>query len=76
MSEPITVTIYHRDYDQYPKPLISSVRYHVAGGHAHVSIWNRGGLSGVVVVNADDVVAFVARLIPMDSRQAEANDAR
>lgn len=46
------------------RPLISSVRCEVLGNHCHVSIWNRGGCAGKLVVDADDGVKLALLLIP------------
>lgn len=46
------------------KPLISSLRWEVLGEQAYISVWNRGGKAGDLVVDADDAPAIVERLIP------------
>lgn len=43
---------------------VSMVRWTVGGGHAHMAIWNRGGLSGEIVVEARDAAQIAARLMP------------
>jgi len=45
-------------------PIITSVRWEVLGGHAHMSVWNRGGKSGDLVLDADDANIVAERLIP------------
>ena len=45
------------------KDLISSVRVEPGPKHARLSVWNRGGLAGVLVVNAEDAKEIAARLL-------------
>lgn len=42
-----------------PGSAVSSVRIKVQGGHARLSIWNRGGLAGEIVVNTADADEIV-----------------
>ncbi len=44
------------------RPLISSVRVQVLGGHAHIDVWARGGKSGSLCVDAGDARELVARI--------------
>lgn len=44
--------------------IITSVRWEVLGGHARMSVWNRGGKAGDLVVEARDALALADRLIP------------
>lgn len=46
------------------RSLITSVRSEVLGGHAHISVWSRGGKSGTLVVDAPDALSLCRRLIP------------
>lgn len=43
--------------------VVTSVRVRPSGKHDRVSIWNRGGLSGEVVVDAGDGVTIAKRLL-------------
>lgn len=45
-----------------PGSSISTVRVEFLGAHARIKIWNRGGLTGELVVNATDADEFVSRL--------------
>ena len=38
------------------KPLISSVRIEIAGAHAHIGVWSRGGKAGTLIVDKDDTL--------------------
>jgi hypothetical protein len=42
--------------------VVSSVRVESAGTHERVSVWNRGGLAGVLVVEAGDGATIAAAL--------------
>lgn len=46
------------------KALISSVRCEVLGNHCHVTVWNRGGNAGKLVVNKDDGIKLAKMLVP------------
>jgi hypothetical protein len=46
--------------------LVSSVRVEVRGGHAQVTVWNRGGCAGSLTVNAHDAPELVARLFNVE----------
>lgn len=46
---------------------ISSVRWEIQGGHAHMGIWSRGGKAGDIVVEARDAETVATRLIPAGS---------
>ena len=45
------------------KPLISSVRVEEGPGHDHVHVWNRGGNSGILVVNKGEGNEIAKRLL-------------
>jgi hypothetical protein len=46
-----------------PDDAISSVRVLItAGPHASISVWNRGGLAGTLIVEPRDVAVIVSRL--------------
>lgn len=44
------------------KKLISSVKVETIGSHDRVSVWNRGGLAGTLLVCGGDGAAIAARL--------------
>jgi hypothetical protein len=46
-----------------PRALVTSVRIARGPGHDRVSVWNRGGLSGELVVRAGDGVGLAIRLL-------------
>lgn len=46
------------------RPLISSVRCEVLGGHTHVTVWSRGANAGTLVLDASDGFQLASRLIP------------
>jgi hypothetical protein len=50
-----------------PGGVVSSVRVIFTGSHAKIAVWNRGGLAGELVVNAEDADAMV--LILTDKRR-------
>jgi len=73
MSDQVERTIYHRDWQGAQRPLISSVRIIPQHKHARIRVWNRGGCSGDLVVNAEDAEAIVDRLIPPPARSDPAD---
>lgn len=50
--------------------VVSSVRVAIHGGHAHLTIWNRGGNAGSLTVDRADAEWFVDALIPPDERES------
>ena len=44
--------------------VVTSLRVALDGRHAHISVWNRGGPAGTLVVDAVDVPFFTAALLP------------
>jgi len=46
--------------------LVSSIRVEVGSGHDRVSVWNRGGKAGDLVLVTGDGVAFAIRLLGQD----------
>lgn len=46
------------------RPLITCVRIEYGPAHDRVRVWNRGGCSGELVVNAGDGERFLAVLLP------------
>ncbi len=53
--------------------LVSSVRVEHLGGHARVTIWNRGTNAGTLTVEYDDGVQLANALIP-EPTSVEADD--
>ncbi len=50
--------------DEWPRPLISTVEVTEHPRHWRLRVWNRGGLAGELVVNADDGEQVLDRLLP------------
>jgi hypothetical protein len=48
--------------------LVSSVRVVETPAHWRISVWNRGGKSGELVVNASDGPKFLDMFLPPDIR--------
>lgn len=42
--------------------VVSKVRVEAIGGHDHVTVWNRGGLAGTLIVSRADGKALAERL--------------
>lgn len=53
--------------EQRMKPLISSIRAEVLGGHVHIHVWNRGGKAGTLVVDKKDASKIVSTLTGIDT---------
>lgn len=60
---------YHPDFDNdlfVPSDtLVTSVRVQTIGGHDHVTLWNRGGNAGTLIVNKGDGEEIARRLLPV-----------
>jgi hypothetical protein len=50
-------------YEGKHTDVVSSLRVDVRGVHAHVRVWNRGGLAGTLTVDSADVQELVRRLV-------------
>ena len=48
---------------QDPQRLVSSVRVCMSGGHATLTVWNRGGNCGDLMVRQEDATLMTARLM-------------
>lgn len=64
-------TIYAKQHDVHPRPLVSSITIEVLGGHAHIHVWNAGARSGTLVVDAQDAERMAERLLPHSLRGNE-----
>lgn len=71
MASDDSVVTYKRFGDVPSNKVVSSLRVEVAGGHAHIGVWNRGGKAGTLVVEASDAIWFIDALIPAAVRVVE-----
>lgn len=61
-------TYYHTEDRSESRALITSVRVQASPVHWTLSVWNRGGFAGGIVVNAEDGPAVLDRLLPPAQR--------
>lgn len=57
-------TVY-RPTDRDPARVVSSVRIEHGVAHDQLHVWNRGGKTGVLVVNREDSAAIAELLVPL-----------
>ena len=67
-------TTIYRNTGPREDAVITTVKVERGPAHDRASVWNRSGLSGVLIVNHGDGDWLAKRLIPQDIREVEEYD--